>query len=423
MARFFVAKNGRGDFETIQEAVDAAVDGDRIIIDRGVYEESVEVDKSLDIRGSGNGTIVDPGGAGNGFTITGDYDDIRIENLQIRNADDDGIEVRDAEIERIILDDLLIRDSDVNGFDLNTGNNAEVDYVEITDSTFIGNGSPQTFSGDGDILFFQYEGDALLKNLTVRGVDDADGAGENGIQFIDNDSSIGNVTLEQIRVSGEYAKTGVAIYNYDDVDNLTMQGVRVTADTGFNAAVNFDGIGDDIDFTNLRQFAGVRGGQDPLSIQGDGSNQTLKGTDRGDFIRGRGGDDTLSGEGGNDTIVGDNGGSGTGNDDISGGDGRDTILGEDGDDNIAGDGGNDLLNGGGGDDDFVFESGDGFDRIEEFNDDGDDTIIFIDTRFDEFSELRFTQRGNDLEVNAGGVRVLLEDENQGTVTSDDFEFV
>ncbi|MFZ5961618.1 Ig-like domain-containing protein [Thalassococcus sp. BH17M4-6] len=71
-------------------------------------------------------------------------------------------------------------------------------------------------------------------------------------------------------------------------------------------------------------------------ITGDGSDESLTGTEF---------DDKIDGAAGNDTIVGLEG-----EDDLVGGLGNDEILGGDGDDNLKGDEGNDLIDGGAGND-------------------------------------------------------------------------
>lgn len=48
-----VAQDGTGDYRTISEAVQAASDGDRILVRPGTYPESVSIDKSIRLRGDG----------------------------------------------------------------------------------------------------------------------------------------------------------------------------------------------------------------------------------------------------------------------------------------------------------------------------------------------------------------------------------
>jgi hypothetical protein len=55
---YVVAADGSGDFDTIQAAVDAAVDGDSILIMPGIYTESVVIDKPITLTGDAGGDVV-----------------------------------------------------------------------------------------------------------------------------------------------------------------------------------------------------------------------------------------------------------------------------------------------------------------------------------------------------------------------------
>ncbi len=58
-----VAKDGTGDHNTIQDAVDASSDGDTIRVYDGVYKEAVWIDNSITLIGNGTGrTILDGDG-------------------------------------------------------------------------------------------------------------------------------------------------------------------------------------------------------------------------------------------------------------------------------------------------------------------------------------------------------------------------
>ncbi len=127
--------------------------------------------------------------------------------------------------------------------------------------------------------------------------------------------------------------------------------------------------------------------------EGTRGNDRLVGTAFADTIEGKAGNDTLFGLGGNDIMDGDLGKDliygGLGNDNIEGGGGADRIFGEAGNDIISGDDGNDIMSGGAGNDRFVFDSGEGDDRITGFVAGGVDDRL--DLRDAGFNFVRFSQ--------------------------------
>ncbi len=73
-ATYTVAQDGSGDFETINEAIDASASGDRIEVSAGTYEEMIDFDgKDLELVGvdGSASTILDGGGALNAVWIDG----------------------------------------------------------------------------------------------------------------------------------------------------------------------------------------------------------------------------------------------------------------------------------------------------------------------------------------------------------------
>ncbi len=129
------------------------------------------------------------------------------------------------------------------------------------------------------------------------------------------------------------------------------------------------------------------------TIEGNARNNRLIGTAAADDMEGKGGNDVLFGLGGNDIMDGDAGNDilhgGTGNDNMEGGLGADQLFGDAGNDILSGDEGNDIMNGGAGNDRFVFDSGEGDDRINGFVAGG--TADLLDLRDAAFSFVNFSQ--------------------------------
>jgi len=76
----YVGGSGPGNYTTIQEAIDDAYNGDNLYVFGGVYEEQINVDKSLNIVGESNtNTYID-----GGFNVSSDT--IIIQNFNITNG-------------------------------------------------------------------------------------------------------------------------------------------------------------------------------------------------------------------------------------------------------------------------------------------------------------------------------------------------
>ncbi|MEM1313742.1 MAG: hypothetical protein AAGI51_04255 [Pseudomonadota bacterium] len=161
-------------------------------------------------------------------------------------------------------------------------------------------------------------------------------------------------------------------------------------------------------------------------------NDLLSGND--DFRLG-GGDDVADMRGGNDRVR-----SGDGEDEIDGGRGNDRLWGGDDEDVLDGGAGNDRLwggadadvleggkgndqlTGGGGRDEFLFEGRRlGRDTIRDFSE-GDDIVIDA-RRTDEFSDLRFTDRGNDVLVRWEGTTLRIKGLNESDLDAGMFDFI
>ena len=112
--------------------------------------------------------------------------------------------------------------------------------------------------------------------------------------------------------------------------------------------------------------------------------QDITGTDNNDTLTGGNFDDTLTGNDGDDII--------------DGGAGNDTLRGNSGNDMLIGGKGNDRLEGSYGDDTYIWNLGDGFDTIYDYNggNTDNDTIKFGEGI--SFEDLLFERDGNDLVI-------------------------
>ncbi|MDF1741763.1 MAG: Calx-beta domain-containing protein, partial [Verrucomicrobiales bacterium] len=302
--------NSTSHHDSIQSAIDAASEGDRIEIAAGTYNESINLTKAVSLVGAGAGqTIITPL-SGSGIEITGDLGTdatANIEGIEFKGSvDGSGIDFANT----AILGTLNISNSKFeanfrNGVEIGgSGDLLDLDNVIITNSEFVGNGEPQPggTKGDGDILLYQYNGDATISNVTITGQDRGNGPADNAIQ-LRSTGVMGAVNLTNVSIAGVYQKVGLAIYSFDNIDNLSASGVTVSADTGWNTPVNFDGIGGSVDVTGLGIAVSAASGE--ISIQGNAGANTLVSGEEGAFLRGHAGDDVFTGNGGDDTIIGD----------------------------------------------------------------------------------------------------------------------
>ncbi len=166
--------------------------------------------------------------------------------------------------------------------------------------------------------------------------------------------------------------------------------------------------------------------------EGGPGRDELFGTDARDIMEGKAGNDILLGFNGNDIMDGDAGRDllrgGKGKDDMQGGTGVDRLFGDKGNDLLSGDAGNDFMNGGLGNDLFVFDTGDGNDRIAGFAAGGvQDKLDLRNAAFDfvDFNDVlaRAVDGGGGVLIDLGaGDTVRLLGITAASLTADDFLF-
>ena len=175
----------------------------------------------------------------------------------------------------------------------------------------------------------------------------------------------------------------------------------VTAESGIRVslAVGRGNVGDAAGDT-LDSIENVEGSEHNDLIVGDNASNTLSGRGGLDRLEGGGGDDRLYGDDGSDQLRG-----GLGLDHIEGGAGNDILFGN-------------ALSADNGADTFVFRTGDGIDRIADF-DDGADLIDLSSTSLS-FEQLAISSDGSNATIGYGGDTIILNDFDALLLSQDDF---
>lgn len=255
------------------------------------------------------------------------------------------------------------------------------------DDTIYSDGRDRAFGGDGRDLF--YGGD--VETATVEG----DAGRDKFIGQTNDFVAFGNGGKDDFQggrgrdsfyggTGDDTLKGGLghdALFGGAGNDVLTGSDGRDTLDGGAGRDVLRGGNHNDTVF----------GGRNADKIYGDGALDNLFGGGAADLIFGGeakdsifggGGTDTLNGGQGRDDIKGEGGDDviygGDDIDDLFGGKGTDRLYGGAGADMLTGGSGNDVMNGQGGPDTFVFNEGDGDDRIVGFSRNQDTLLLSED---------------------------------------------
>lgn len=259
--------------------------------------------------------------------------------------------------------------------------------------------------------------------------------GENGFDVLygdaGNDTLLGGDTADRL-----YGGAG---------DDVLRGGINVglTVDGLFGEDGN-DTLHGDGGFDFLDGGAGddsLNGGKQADNLYGRSGNDTLDGGDGLDRLFGGSGDDIGRGGAGNDGLFGEQGNDtldgGSGNDRFFGGAGNDVLRGESGDDTLHGGAGFDTIIGGTGDDImtgdfnadiFVFATGHGRDRIDDFEATNnfekiDLSAITAITGLRDLMDNHLNQSGNNVVIDTGGGgRITLSNVSQDDLDDNDFIF-
>lgn len=171
-----------GPLQTISEAVKAASPGDTVIVEKGVYNEKVVVDKTLtllgengpEINGGGTGTVVTikaPGAVMKGFTVTGSGTLLSAEDAGILIDTAEGVTVEGNTVRDVLFGiyvkgspHALVAGNDVRGKEVPMPQRGDGIRLWYSSGTKIVN---NRVSGVRDVVIW-WSSDTLLKGNVVE---------------------------------------------------------------------------------------------------------------------------------------------------------------------------------------------------------------------------------------------------------------
>ncbi len=135
----YVDDSGGADYNTIQEAINAASEGDTVYIYSGIYNENVIVDKTINLTGEDNtSTIIDGGGSGDVLRVTADGVDISGFKITGSGFSGDGAGVKLAYVSNCEITNNNLISNGKNGIRLEHSNDNIIKYNDLSYNNYAG---------------------------------------------------------------------------------------------------------------------------------------------------------------------------------------------------------------------------------------------------------------------------------------------
>jgi len=217
---------------TIQGAINSASAGDTINIGPGIYTESVNLNKNVIIKGSGDSTIIQPAINEDGFTLTADG--ITIQDLKI-NLETSGVDAQAIRLEGansvIILNNNIETTGDkgigiwVGGIGYSNSNNLKV----IGNTIIINDRATGIYAEGGNIAQSGWE----IKSNTITAIS------SNPLELYDvSDSEVSDNILTII--SPVDASNVMWFSELSDIANLVFKNNILSGSSGSEVAIGTD---------------------------------------------------------------------------------------------------------------------------------------------------------------------------------------
>ena len=176
-----------GDFGTIQAAVDAAGDGDTVVVEPGTYRESVMLRSNLVLRGRETArTLLEGNGQEPAITVSG-VSGVRISNFTFIGLADG---VRLSGVADVTIANNVFVDSEGVAVDV-----LDQSGAQVVNNTFVGNATAlrRTHSGVGIRNNIFYDNGTAIAPASLNG-----GIDYNGFQGNDDDGAVGSNALPDL---------------------------------------------------------------------------------------------------------------------------------------------------------------------------------------------------------------------------------
>lgn len=124
----YVGGSGPGNYSSIQDAINAASDGDTVYVYSGTYYENVNVHKTINLIGENKETTVIDGG-GNGNVVDISAVEVKINGFTLQNGDPWGIKISDSY--NNIISGNKLSNNNGSGIYVDKSSNNDINYNTI----------------------------------------------------------------------------------------------------------------------------------------------------------------------------------------------------------------------------------------------------------------------------------------------------
>ena len=231
----------RQPFLSINEGINTLFDGGTAQLGSGTFVENVVIDRALNLRGAGRDATIIAANSGDNLSINsniGDSATVTISDIGFSgsNGARRGIHSGSSTVlNQLNVQGTRYEDHIQNGLSIHgvQDNGSQLSNFSLNDAIFFNNGRAAGNGGRGDMVLFYFNNNATLNNVQISNDGSATVDARYGLQMrgVDNGSfsgnfqALGNVTLDNVSVSGTYAVAHLGVQGFDGIDGLTMNDV------------------------------------------------------------------------------------------------------------------------------------------------------------------------------------------------------